>query len=394
MKKLPFSNLKLLLIGSGELGKEIVIEAQRLGCEVIAVDKYSNAPAMQVADKFFVIDMSNKEFLKNLINDLQPDYVIPEIESLSIEALKELETEGIKIVPNARTVEMTMNREKIRDLAFSDLKIKTANYRHVYNFEDLKKNAFEIGFPLLLKPLMSSSGKGQNLVNKVDDLENAWNTALSNSRGNVKGVILEEYIDFSYEFTLLTVRTNEGKTIFCPPIGHEQKNGDYQCSWQPILMNDSIIDKAKIITNKILDNLNGAGIYGVEFFVKQEDLFFSELSPRPHDTGMVTLLSQNINEFELHLRALLDLPIPEIELTTPAATRVILSNNDYSDFGFYGIHQALKIKNTKVLIFGKPVAKRDRRMGVVLASGKDITEARARADNSAREIKIQSLEEI
>ncbi len=392
MKNVLFTNKKILLLGSGELGKELVIEAQRLGCEVIAVDKYKNAPAMQVADKHFVLDMSNKNSLKSLIKDLLPDYVVPEIESLSIEALKELEIEGIKIVPNARTVEMTMNRDKIRDLAYSDLNIRTAKYRYIYKLESLNKSAVEIGFPLLLKPLMSSSGKGQNLVHKKEDLENAWHEALINSRGNVKGVIIEEYIDFSYEFTLLTVRTNEGKNIFCAPIGHEQQNGDYQCSWQPIPINKSLLNEAKDVTNKILDNLNGAGIYGVEFFVKDEKLIFSELSPRPHDTGMVTILSQNINEFELHLRAILDLPIPEIKIINPAASRVILSDNEYKNFVYSGLSEALEILNSKILIFGKPFAKKGRRMAVALATGNDINEARLRADNCASKINIYSLE--
>ncbi len=392
MKNLPFSNLKLLLLGSGELGKELVIEAQRLGCEVIAVDRYENAPAMQVADRHFVIDMSNKELLMTLINNLEPDFVIPEIESLSIEALKELEVKGIRIVPNSRTVEMTMNRDKIRDLASAVLNIRTANYRYVYDLFNLKSNAAEIGFPLLIKPLMSSSGKGQNVVLKEDDLEVAWYQALENSRGAVKGVILEEYINFNYEFTLLSVRTKQGRNIFCPPIGHEQLNGDYQCSWQPIPIDNLLLDKAKEFTNLILDNLNGAGLYGVEFFVKESDLIFSELSPRPHDTGMVTILSQNINEFELHLRALLDLPIPEINLISAAATRVILSDNEYQKFAFYGIYEALEIKNSKVLIFGKPYAKVGRRMGVALATGKDIEQARIRADRCADKIKIYSSE--
>ena len=392
MKNYLLPNIKLLLLGSGELGKELVIEAQRLGCEVIAVDKYENAPAMQVADKYFVIDMSNKLLLKDLINDVRPDFVIPEIESLSIEALKELEKEGVKIVPNARTVEMTMNRDKIRDLAYSDLNIRTAKYRYVFNLDSLKSNALNIGFPLIIKPLMSSSGKGQNIVRKEDDLENSWNEALKNSRGKVKGVIIEEYINFNYEFTLLTVRTYKGENIFCEPIGHEQKNGDYQCSWQPIHMNASIINEAKEITNKILDNLNGSGLYGVEFFVCGEDLIFSELSPRPHDTGMVTLMSQNINEFELHLRALLNLPIPDVQIISPAATRVLLSGNDYQNFAFYGIHQALEIQNSKVLIFGKPKAKKGRRMGVTLARGKDVNEARHRADKCSSMITIKPID--
>jgi len=392
MKNFSFSNLKILLLGSGELGKEFVIEAQRLGCQVIAVDKYENAPAMQVADNSFVIDMNNKDSLKKLIKELLPDYVVPEIESLSIEALKELELEGVRVVPNARTVEMTMNRDKIRNLAFSDLNIRTAKYRYVYEYSSLRKNSLEIGFPLLLKPLMSSSGKGQTLVHKKEALEDGWNEAMEHSRGKFKGVIIEEYIDFKYEFTLLTVRTNEGRNIFCPPIGHEQHNGDYQCSWQPINMDISLLNEAKKITDKILDNLDGSGLYGVEFFVNEEGLIFSELSPRPHDTGMVTILSQNINEFELHLRAILGLPIPEINLISPAATRVILSDDEFQDFYFNGIDKALEVQNSKILIFGKHLAKKGRRMAVALAAGKDIIEARFRADECASQINIKSLD--
>tara|TARA_Y100000589_G_scaffold152564_1_gene145364 strand:- start:481 stop:1656 length:1176 start_codon:yes stop_codon:yes gene_type:complete len=381
---------KILLLGSGELGKEIIIEAQRLGCHTISIDRYSNAPAMQVADESYVLDMSDRDSLKKLIHDLNPDYVIPEIEALSMEALKDLEKEGIKIVPNARTVELTMNRDKIRDLASSDLKIKTAKYRYVFKRSDLINSSLEIGYPLLLKPLMSSSGKGQNLVKKEDDLFQAWDDALKSSRGSVVGVILEEFINFDYEFTLLSVRTKNKKNLFCLPIGHEQFNGDYQCSWQPLEISEELFIEAKKITNKILNNLDGEGIYGVEFFVKGDELVFSELSPRPHDTGMVTLVSQNINEFELHLRAILDLPIPEIEILTPAATRVILSSQETYCFNFSGLKKALDIKNSKILIFGKPLAKKGRRMGVVLARGKNVMEAKTRADKSASEIKIIS----
>ena len=390
MMKQIFYYKKILLLGSGELGKEIIIEAQRLGCHTISIDRYSNAPAMQVADESYVLDMSDRDSLKKLIHDLNPDYVIPEIEALSMEALKDLEKEGIKIVPNARTVELTMNRDKIRDLASSDLKIKTAKYRYVFKRSDLINSSLEIGYPLLLKPLMSSSGKGQNLVKKEDDLFQAWDDALKSSRGSVVGVILEEFINFDYEFTLLSVRTKNKKNLFCLPIGHEQVNGDYQCSWQPLEISEELFTEAKKITNKILNNLDGEGIYGVEFFVKGDELVFSELSPRPHDTGMVTLVSQNINEFELHLRAILDLPIPEIEILTPAATRVILSSQETYCFNFSGLKKALDIKNSKILIFGKPLAKKGRRMGVVLARGKNVMEAKTRADKSASEIKIIS----
>ena len=390
MKDQIFLKKRILLLGSGELGKELVIEAKRLGLEVIAIDKYSNAPAMQVADDSYVIDMSNKNILKNTIKNLNPDFVVPEIEALSIEALKELEDEGVKIIPNARTVEITMNRDKIRDLASNDLNIRTAKFKYVFNYDDLDKKASEIGFPLLLKPLMSSSGKGQSLVAREEDLFKAWNDSQKNSRGNVNGVIIEEFIDFDFEFTLLTVRKENGENVFCLPIGHIQSKGDYQSSWQPLEMNASLINQARTITNQILNNLNGPGIYGVEFFVKGNEVIFSELSPRPHDTGMVTLVSQNINEFELHLRAILNLPIPKIILITPSATRVILSEDEFENPIYSGLNEALNIENTKVLLFGKTTAKKGRRMGVVLSSNKDINLAKQNADKASLMIKVIS----
>ncbi len=391
-KQKNFSRFKLLLLGSGELGKELVIEAKRLGCEVIAIDKYQNAPAMQLADSSYVLDMNDKEGLKRMILDLHPDYVIPEIESLSIEALKDMEKEGFKIVPNARTVEMTMNRDKIRDLASRELKLNTANYKYVYEKDNLLSQANELGFPLFIKPLMSSSGKGQSFVENESQLLDAWENALINSRGNIQGVILEEFIDFIYEFTLLSVRTTNGENIFCDPIGHQQHEGDYQSSWQPIQLENVLLDEAKKISKEILDNLNGAGIYGIEFFVRNNQVIFSELSPRPHDTGMVTLLSQNINEFELHLRAFLGLPIPIIRILKPAASRVILSDGLYEKFIFTGLYDALQIKDSKILLFGKPIARKGRRMGVALANGDNIQEARNKANLCANEIKIIPLE--
>ncbi len=390
MDSFKFRCKKILLLGSGELGKELVVEAKRLGLEVIAIDKYDNAPAMQVADHSFVIDMSNKEILYKTIKELNPDFVVPEIEALSIESLKELEKEGIKIVPNARTVEITMNRDKIRDLTSNVLKIKTAKYNYVFEYEDLEKKSIDIGYPLLLKPLMSSSGKGQSLVKCKEDLLVAWSQALANSRGKIVGVILEEFIDFDYEFTLLTVRKENGENVFCEPIGHEQFKGDYQCSWQPMELDQFLIDDAKRITNLILNNLNGAGIYGVEFFVKENEIIFSELSPRPHDTGMVTLVSQNLNEFELHLRAFLNLPIPKITLLKPSASRVILSHGEFTNPSYTGLTESLEVENTKVLIFGKPTAKKGRRMGVVLSSNDDINIARGNADKSANIIQVIS----
>ena len=385
-----FTRKKILLLGSGELGKELVIEAKRLGLEVIAIDKYENAPAMQLADQSYVIDMSNKKVLSKTIKDLNPDFVVPEIEALSIESLKEIEKEGIKIVPNARTVEITMNRDKIRDLASNELQIKTARYNYVFDFKDLQNKALEIGFPLLLKPLMSSSGKGQSLVKCKENLLDSWNQALENSRGKVVGVILEQFLEFDYEFTLLTVRKENGENIFCEPIGHEQYKGDYQCSWQPMEINQFLINDAKKITNQILNYLNGAGIYGVEFFVKDNEVIFSELSPRPHDTGMVTLVSQNLNEFELHLRAFLNLPIPEISLLKPSASRVIISNEEFINPSYVGLKEALTVENTKVLIFGKQISRKGRRMGVVLSSDNDLNIARENADKAAKSIQIVS----
>ena len=390
MKSFKFMRKKILLLGSGELGKEFVIEAKRLGLEVIAIDKYMNAPAMQIADHSFVIDMTNKEILSKTIKDFNPDFVVPEIEALSIETLIELEKEGMKIVPNARTVEITMNRDKIRNLASNELNIKTAKFNYVFDFEDLEKKSFDIGFPLLLKPLMSSSGKGQSLVKSKEDLIDAWNQALTNSRGKSLGVILEEFIEFDFEFTLLSVRKENGEILFCEPIGHEQYKGDYQCSWQPMELNQILLDDAKDITTKILNNLNGSGIYGVEFFVKENEIIFSELSPRPHDTGMVTLVSQNLNEFELHLRAILNLPIPKITILKPSASRVILADEEFNNPSCTGLNEALEVEDTKVLIFGKPTSKKGRRMGVVLSSNVDINVARENADNAALKINIVS----
>ena len=390
MDNLTLSRKKILLLGSGELGKELVVEAKRLGLEIIAIDKYINAPAMQLADHSLVIDMSDKKILKNTIKELRPDFVVPEIEALSIEALKELESEGINVVPNARTIEITMNRDKIRDLASNELKIKTAKYCYVFNVEELLSKSLEVGFPLLLKPLMSSSGKGQSLVKRKEDLLMAWNEALENSRGKIKGVILEEFIKFDYEFTLLTVRKNNGENIFCEPIGHEQYKGDYQCSWQPLEMNNALIKEAKRMTIQILNNLNGPGIYGVEFFVRGKEVIFSELSPRPHDTGMVTIVSQNLNEFELHVRAFLNLPIPRISLLKPSATRVIISDDVSNNPSYTGLNEALNVENIKVLIFGKLFAKKGRRMGVVLASNDDVNIARENADKAAMKIRVVS----
>lgn len=302
----------LMLLGSGELGKEVAIAGKRIGCKIIACDRYPNAPAMQVADIAETFDMADPIALQKVIRKYKPDLVIPEIEALAVDALKELEDEGIKIIPTARATELTMNRDKIRDLASKELNLPTADYAYASNKEELYKVVSKFNFPLLIKPVMSSSGKGQSLVSESKQLEKAWETAINDSRGVSKKVIIEEYIDFVVEITLLTIKQKEGPTKFCPPIGHEQKNGDYQCSWQPAELKPDQLDEAKAMAKKITDNLGGSGLFGVEFFITKDKVIFSELSPRPHDTGLVTVISQRLNEFELHLRAILGIHIPEI----------------------------------------------------------------------------------
>ena len=378
----------LMILGSGELGKELTIAAKRLGCKVIACDKYEDAPAMQVADISEVIEMNNSKVLKETIRKYKPDAVIPEIEALAVEALKEIEAEGINVIPTASTTAITMNRDKIRDLAAKELGIKTANYEYAFNIEELHQAANEIGFPLLIKPVMSSSGKGQSLVKSTKDLDKAWESAIKDARGNSNQVIIEEYIDFDLEITLLTIRQKNECTLFCPPIGHEQHGGDYQCSWQPQLLSDLQLQEAKAISKQITSKLGGIGLFGVEFFIKGDEIIFSELSPRPHDTGLVTLVSQNVSQFDLHLRAILGLPINEIKCLYPSATRVILSNKILSKVSYKGIDQALEIENTEVLIFKKPTAKEGRRMGITLARAESVEVARRNADKSAAAIEV------
>ncbi len=378
----------LMILGSGELGKELSIAAKRLGCKVIACDKYHNAPAMQVADIAEVIPMNNGKALKDVIRKYKPDAVIPEIEALAVEALKEIEADGLKVIPTANATAITMNRDKIRDLASEKLGIKTAKYAYAFNIQELTKSSKSIGFPLMIKPVMSSSGKGQSLVHQESDLEKAWDCAIKEARGDSKQVIIEEFIDFDLEITLLTVRQRNGSTSFCPPIGHEQIKGDYQCSWQPQLLADEQLQEVKDISEKITSHLGGVGLFGVEFFIKGKEIIFSELSPRPHDTGLVTLVSQNISQFDLHLRAILGIPINEIECLFPSASRVILSNKILSSVAYKGIDKALEIRNTELLIFGKPTAKEGRRMGVALARGETLEQARRRADRAASNIEV------
>ncbi len=379
----------LMLLGSGELGKEVAIAAKRIGCKVIACDKYKNAPAMQVADKSIVLDMGDEESLKNTIRSLSPDVVIPEIESLAVEALIKLEQEGINIIPNAKATAITMNRDKIRNLAAEKLGIKTAKYNYARSKQELEKAAENIKYPFLIKPVMSSSGKGQSLLKEPKDLGKAWDYAIKGARGNSNQVIIEEYIKFDFEITLLTIRQKNQETIFCPPIGHQQVNGDYQTSWQPQEINDSQLIEMQSIAKKITDHLEGSGLFGVEFFVRGKDIIFSELSPRPHDTGLVTLVSQNLSEFDLHIRAILGLPIPEIKNIYPSASKVLLSKTNSSIVQYKGIDKALEVKGTEILIFGKPSAHNGRRMGVILAKGEDIKEAKEKAENAAGFIEIK-----
>lgn len=381
---------KFMLLGSGELGKEFVIAAQRLGNYVVAVDRYENAPAMQVAECSEVISMLNAEDLERVVTKHQPDFIIPEIEAIRTEKLMEFEQRGITVIPTAKATNYTMNRDRIRELAHQHLGIRTANYAYATTLDELIEVSQKIGFPNVVKPVMSSSGKGQSTVNSPDEVEKAWNYAVEGSRGDTQKIIVEEFIHFELEITLLTIKQWNAPTIFCPAIGHRQERGDYQESWQPAAISEELVKEAQAIAQKVTDALGGAGIFGVEFFVTKDEVIFSELSPRPHDTGMVTLISQNLNEFELHLRAVLGLPIPKIEQLGASASAVILAK-DYSDsIIFEGVAEALSEPDVDLRLFGKPDSRPFRRMGVALAKGTDVREAREKANRAASKIKIVS----
>ena len=362
----------ILLLGSGELGKEFVIAAKRLGQYVVACDSYAGAPAMQVADECEVFNMLDGDALEAAVRRHQPDLIVPEIEAIRTERLYDFEKEGIQVVPSARAVNYTMNRKAIRDLAAKELGLKTARYFYAKTFDELKSAAQEIGFPCVVKPLMSSSGKGQSVVKSADDLQHAWEYGCSGSRGDIKELIIEEFIPFDSEITLLTVTQKNGPTLFCPPIGHVQKGGDYRESFQPAPIEPDHLRQAQEMAEKVTRALTGAGIWGVEFFLSHENgVYFSELSPRPHDTGMVTLAgTQHLNEFELHCHAVLGLPIPPISLLRQGASAVILSpiakdtRPEYS-----GMEEVTGIPDTYLRIFGKPTARVNRRMGVVVCNG-------------------------
>lgn len=357
-----------MLLGSGELGKEFTIAAKRAGAYVIACDKYAGAPAMQMADEHEVFDMLDGDLLEAAVKKHHPDIIVPEIEAIRTERLFEFEKQGIQIVPSARAVNYTMNRKAIRDLAAKELGIRTAKYFYAKTFEEFKKAADEIGFPCVVKPLMSSSGHGQSYVHNDDELTEAYREAMEEGRGDVKEVIIEEFIDFDSEFTLLTVTQKNGPTLFCPPIGHIQKGGDYRESWQPYSIKDEQLEMAKRMAAKVTSALTGFGIWGVEFFLtKQGEVIFSELSPRPHDTGMVTLShSTNLNEFELHFRAVMGLPIPAIHLEHAGASAVVLSPVESNDPLDYNLTDVCNADRSRVRIFNKPIAHVGRRMGVVL----------------------------
>ena len=383
----------LMLLGSGELGKEVAIAAQRLGCRVIAVDRYAGAPAMQVADQAEVVTMTDPEALKAVVRRHQPDVVIPEIEALAVDALAELEAGGITVIPTARATAVTMNRDRIRDLAASELGLRTARFAYSESAEELAAAAAPLGWPVVVKPVMSSSGKGQSVVDGPEGIVAAWEAAMAGARGSGARVIVEEFLHFEQEITLLTVKQWDGPTLFCPPIGHIQERGDYQCSWQPAHLEWDQLAAAQTMARQVTDNLGGAGLFGVEFFVCRgadgtSEVVFSELSPRPHDTGLVTLAGQNLSEFELHLRAVLALPIPEIRSTGPAASRVILAEQASAAVRFSGLEQALAEVDVQVLLFGKPDSRPHRRMGVALASGASLEEARSRADQAAAAITV------
>ena len=361
-----------MLLGSGELGKEFVIACKRKGQYVIACDSYANAPAMQVADEYEVFSMLDGDALMKAVNKHHPDIIVPEIEAIRTEKLYDCEQMGIKVVPSARAVNFTMNRKAIRELAHTELGLKTANYKYAKTYDEFCAAAEEIGYPFIVKPLMSSSGHGQSKVDSPEELPEAWKIAAEGARGDIKEVIVEQFIKFDSEITLLTVTQDNGNTLFCKPIGHAQKGGDYRESFQPAYVSDEQISEAQNMAKKITEALSGSGIWGVEFFLSEKDgVFFSELSPRPHDTGMVTLAgTQNLSEFELHCRAVLGLPIPEITQERNGASAVILSEIESDSPNYQGIEDVCNAENTYIRIFGKPVAHVGRRMGVVVCYDK------------------------
>ena len=382
---------KILLLGSGELGKEVVIAMQRLGQYVIAVDNYENAPAMQVAHEFEVINMLDGDELDRIVTKHNPDFIVPEVESIRTERFYYYEKKGFTVIPSAKAANFTMNRKAIRDLAAIDLGIKTAKYKYATSYEELKKGLEFTGIPSVVKPLMSSSGKGQSVIKTETDIEKAWNYAIEGSRGDLMEVIVESFVDFDYEITLLTLSQNNGNTLFCDPIGHRQERGDYQESWQPMEMEYAHLKTAQEMADKVTKALGGNGIWGVEFFIGKDGVYFSELSPRPHDTGMVTLAgTQNFTEFELHARAILGIPVLDIPLVRNGASAVVLAEKEGAEFPFFsGLEVAANFTNTDFKIFGKPITRPYRRMAVALAYGnKKVEELVEKAKEVAAKINV------
>lgn len=379
---------KALICGAGELGKEVVIELQRLGVEVVAVDRYDNAPAMQVAHRSYTISMLDGAKLREVIEKEQPDYIIPEVESIATTTLLELEKEGFNVVPTARATYLTMNREGIRRLAAEELGVPTSRYKFAETKEEFHKAVAEIGIPCVVKPIMSSSGHGQSVIKCEADVETAWKISQEGGRAGAGKVIVEGFIDFDYEITLLTVR-HIGGTSFLKPIGHHQVDGDYQESWQPQAMSGAALSKAKNIAEKVTTALGGFGIFGVELFVKGDDVIFSEVSPRPHDTGMVTMISQDLSEFALHVRAILGLPIPNIAFHGPSASKAVVVRGDSNHVTFSGIENVLSLPDTQIRIFGKPEVHGKRRMAVILARGENIEEAKEKTFTAYNSLKVE-----
>lgn len=385
----PLSNKakKVMLLGSGELGKEVVIEAQRLGIETIAVDRYANAPAMQVAHRSHVINMLDGEQLRALIEQERPDLIVPEIEAIATPVLVELEKEGYRVIPTATASRLTMDREGIRRLASETLELRTAKYAFANSLEELHAAVAEIGTPCVIKPIMSSSGKGQSVCRTPENVEQSWNIAMEGGRAKNARVIVEEFIHFESEITLLTVRSVSG-TTYCEPIGHIQKDGDYIESWQPHAMTAQQIQDAQHMAKTITDALGGYGIYGVELFLTKDGVYFSEVSPRPHDTGMVTMATQDLSEFALHARAILGLPITGVRLLTPGASYTLKADREQVEYTISGLEEALSVPNTQVRVFGKPETKVGRRMAVALSSGETVEEARSLAKQAASKLQL------
>lgn len=386
----PLTNnsTKVLLCGSGELGKEVAIELQRYGCEVIAIDRYDNAPAMQVAHRSYSVDMLDEKSLRSIIEKEKPNLIVPEVEAIATNVLVDLESEGFNVIPTARATSLTMNREGIRKLAAEELGLQTSPYRFASNKSEFDQAIQEVGIPCVVKPIMSSSGKGQSTITAEDQIEDSWQYAQEGGRAGAGKVIVEGFVEFDYEITLLTVRHKNG-TSFCEPIGHVQSDGDYRQSWQPQPMTDEALSSAQKVAESITSALGGYGIFGVELFIKGDEVIFSEVSPRPHDTGLVTLISQDVSQFALHARAILGLPIPNIMQHGPSASSVILGEGSSEEISFNGVDKALNEPDTQIRLFGKPSISGRRRLGVAVARGNSIDEAKDKAIRASEAINIQ-----